>query len=102
MMPEEVESIVLLWLVRVPPPLTLYCRLVPRCNVPPDKPVAARKLPVTSCREMPTSPVVLLVSWNSVVDGVVSGRDARGGIVDPLQDVVDGVGGGIEINLPRR
>ena len=63
--PEEVEPMVLLWLVKVPPPLTEYCKFFPRCRVPANNPVAARKLPVTSWSEMPTSPVVLLASWKS-------------------------------------
>ena len=53
---------VLLSLVRVGLPLRLYCKLTPACSVPLDSPVAARKLPVTSCIVMPMLPVLLLVS----------------------------------------
>ena len=43
--PELPASIVLVWLVNVPPLLMLYSRLVPAFKVPLDNPVAAKKLP---------------------------------------------------------
>ena len=42
-------------------------QIFPVVNVPPDSPVAARKFPVTSCIEMPTSPVVVLASTNRLL-----------------------------------
>ena len=98
--PEEPASTVLDWLVWCAPAVDAVFQVRFRvCKVPPENRSPAEKISGSLSQRNTQVTGGIVGEFETLSGPVISGGDARGGIIDSLQDIVDGVGGSVVIDL---